>query len=72
MDESGVEMLEALVDKYGLEDMLSGLSFICGRKAERLAEDWQDINLAKIWMGYSTRIDTLSAEFLKLKNKISM
>jgi hypothetical protein len=52
--------LEALIDKLGLVEVLSQISEICHAKAEHIAENWQDVNLAKTWTKAAMQIETLS------------
>ena len=42
-------LLEALIDKHGLDDVLSEIVTICRHKAEHVAVNWQDMALAKAW-----------------------
>ena len=42
-------MLEAMIDKHGLQMFLQVMSEICGEKAVHIAHDWQDAPLAKRW-----------------------
>lgn len=50
-DLTGIETvdLEKLVDSCGLSSVLMALSEICGAKAEHIATNWQDAQLAKDW-----------------------
>ena len=41
--------LEALIDHYGIAQLLIAISEICGEKAEHIAVNWQDTKLAKRW-----------------------
>jgi hypothetical protein len=41
--------LEHLIDKHGLDGILSALSRICGLKSERVAVDYQNASLARRW-----------------------
>ena len=43
------DQLEALIDRYGLGDVLHCLERICDAKAEHVAVNWQDASGAKIW-----------------------
>ena len=43
-------MLEALVDRHGLGNVVDMLGFICDEKAEHIAHNWQDASLAKLWI----------------------
>lgn len=62
-------MLENLINKYGLRELASRISFICGEKAAHVGENWQDIQTAKVWMdasvifdGANGRLEDISAE----------
>lgn len=44
------DMLEALVDTIGLEEVCNLLAAVCGSKAEHIRENWPDSkHLAGIW-----------------------
>lgn len=43
------EVLEALIDKHSLLDVLVGLELVCAEKAEHIRANWQDGQLAKAW-----------------------
>ena len=62
MDKVHLEMLEGLVDKFGLGTVLSGLSYICSEKSLHIAENWQDTSTANQWMGASTRLDKVGSQ----------
>lgn len=51
------ENLEKVVDHYGLENIVRALAFICSEKSVHIAENWQNIKLAKNWMKCSTVLD---------------
>lgn len=65
MSKEDLEMLERYIDKYGIVDVLSGVSYICSEKATHAATNWQDIPLAKHWMRLCESIDRTGA---KLEN----
>ena len=69
MDQKTLEFLEVMIDKYGLKEVLSGLSYICSKKSEQLLAEHLTANMeeAKKWMKHSYKIDTLSAWFEKEK-----
>jgi hypothetical protein len=50
LDQGDYVALEALIDKHGIDQVLIGLSEICGYKALHVAEVWQDTPLAKRWL----------------------
>ena len=42
-------VLEGIVDRAGLRNMLFALEHICYEKASHLEENWQDPKTAKVW-----------------------
>ena len=46
-----------VVDKCGIDYLLSALSTICYAKAEHLATNWQDSESAKIWERVAKHLD---------------
>jgi hypothetical protein len=42
-------LIEGLIDRYGIDQILEITSEICGEKAQHIAENWQDTSLAKRW-----------------------
>jgi hypothetical protein len=65
MTQQDLDILEKLVDAYGIAEVLSGLSKVCSEKAEHVAVEWQDTTLAKNWMKLSTKLDRVSANIEK-------
>jgi hypothetical protein len=57
LSETAVNNFEHLVDYYGIENIVRALSHICSEKSIHIAENWQDTNTAKVWMGYSVILD---------------
>lgn len=55
-------LLEALVDKHGLANVLSALARICDEKAEHLAVNWQDTASAKVWAEDAEAIECISSK----------
>jgi hypothetical protein len=49
LDAQAEAALEAMVDKFGLQNVINGLSCICSGKADHIEENWQDKRLAKAW-----------------------
>lgn len=45
------DLLEQLVDQYGLMGVLGGLETICQEKGEHLRANWQDRETARQWEG---------------------
>jgi len=58
-------MLESIVDKCGIDNVLLALSVMCGDKSVHVAVAWQDPHLAKRWC---TVADDLSAIVPKAAN----
>lgn len=52
------EALEAMVDKYGLTHVLTGLVLVCGEKASHLRHNWQDSASARAWDKSADVIET--------------
>lgn len=48
--------LEALVDRYSLNDVVDCLSRIAQAKAEHIALNWQDADAASLWYRASDRL----------------
>lgn len=57
MAENVTEILEQLIDKHGLTHIVTGLSLVCGEKAEHLRVNWQDKVSAKVWDADSRTLD---------------
>jgi hypothetical protein len=56
--------LEALIDRYGIADVLHCIERICDAKAEHVAVNWQDTTNAKRWSRYA---DAISRIRIKIK-----
>jgi hypothetical protein len=41
--------IEDLVDRYGIEEVLRMLAFVCSAKAEHLAANWRDESRGDTW-----------------------
>jgi hypothetical protein len=52
--------LENLVDKVGVDNVLSCLSTVCMIKAGHLASEWQDLKAGSQWEAASKVIERLS------------
>lgn len=61
MNKEDLELLERLVDKYNLVEIVDGLETICVEKAEHIAHNWQDTSLAKHWMWQSSLLRVFGA-----------
>ena len=66
MSTSPHEELELLLDKIGLPLLLASLADIANEKAEHVATNWQDQNLAKRWRKAGTALGTLSVRMAPL------
>jgi hypothetical protein len=44
-----IDILETIIDKRGIDQVLIALSELCGAKAEHILANWQDRILAKRW-----------------------
>lgn len=49
LNEQELLEIETIIDRCGLSSILMGLSELCGRKAQHIAENWQDAKIAKDW-----------------------
>ena len=49
LDRQAEDALEAMVDKFGLQNVLNGLACICSGKADHIEHNWQDQRAAKHW-----------------------
>ena len=56
-----LEALEAMVDRHGLDGVLSILTEICNEKSEHVLVNWQDKALAKNWTVNARVIEKLAA-----------
>jgi hypothetical protein len=51
--------IEALIDAAGAAAVLVAVANICGEKAEHIASNWQDANLAKRWTKLGGKVDDI-------------
>lgn len=49
--------LEAMIDRHGLECVLSAIREICYDKANHIAVEWQDVDLAKWWIAKGIKVN---------------
>jgi len=56
-----MDMLEALMDRHGLGELLSIIVDICHRKSEHVRSNWQDEVGAKNWTHAARNIDRVAA-----------
>ena len=52
-----LKVLEEMVDKIGLSQVLDALAAICADKAEHMTVNWQDKEGASVWAHMSRRLD---------------
>jgi len=50
------ETLESLIDAKGMQTVLETLAQIASEKADHIATNWQDLNLAKEWDRLAARL----------------
>jgi hypothetical protein len=62
MNKDDLELLERLIDKYSLVEVVDGLETICLDKAEHISHDWQDVGLAKLWMSHGVLLGAITDE----------
>lgn len=62
MDKDALYILEQMIDRYGVAEVLSGVSYICSDKAERTAVNWQNTTLGKQWMRLSELVDNANMQ----------
>ena len=55
--------LEKYIDSYGLKVVIDSLSEIAHDKATHIAENWQDVALAKIWTKRGNLLNEVAAKF---------
>lgn len=53
------EILERMVDAFGLEAVLSCLAEVCYEKADHLRSNWQDAAAAKLWERNGNQLDNV-------------
>jgi len=56
--------LEKFVDAYGLKRVVETLSEIAHDKATHIAENWQDVALAKVWTKRGNLLNTVAIKFV--------
>lgn len=58
-----LQLLEAMIDTYSLQSVLSALSYICSERSVRVATEHQDTASAKGWMSQAKQLDNLVAKW---------
>lgn len=56
------EALEALIDKYGMSQLLFGLAQVCQEKADHVETNWQDKTTARAWHSDAVAVENLAAK----------
>lgn len=56
----GMDDIEHLIDKYGLEGICDAISHICNEKADHARSNWQDEPMAKVWEKNAKLFDALT------------
>ena len=54
--------LEDLIDQNGLDTVMSGLEDVCRAKADHVAANWQDEELARRWEAWADIIGVATAK----------
>lgn len=52
--------LEAMIEREGLDNVLSAIREICYAKANQIAVEWQDVAQAKMWLAYGIRVNSVA------------
>jgi hypothetical protein len=56
------DVLEALVDRYSLANVIEALVAICSAKEDHVREAWQDQDLARGWAADARTLDRVIAK----------
>jgi hypothetical protein len=62
MNKQAMETLERMVDSYSLAAVVQAIGIICYEKADHVAENWQDEQLAKDWHRDAQVVDAIVSE----------
>jgi hypothetical protein len=62
LDQTQAMLLEGLMDKLGLQQLLFGLSEICHAKAEHIESAWQDRRLAEVYTRIAIHLETAGSD----------
>jgi len=54
------ELLEQLLDKESVQAVCEDLAHVCREKADHVATNWQDKELAKLWEQSAMRFDDMA------------
>lgn len=65
MDSTNRNILEAMIDSYGVEMTLSTLAQLCHEKAEHIRENWQDEILARDWERKGNKVQNVADSLYK-------
>lgn len=67
IDKSNNELLEAIIDKIGLEMTMHAIGEICAEKAAHIALNWQDTATAKVWAKGGAIVDVAAIKIKSLE-----
>lgn len=56
------EALEALIDRYGMSQVLFGLATVCYEKEDHIRTNWQDATMARAWHSDAVAVENLAAK----------
>jgi hypothetical protein len=62
MNESLQNELEALIDRYGMSQVLLGIAAVCYEKEDHLRTNWQDTTTARAWHSDGVAVENLAAK----------
>lgn len=57
--EAELEVIEKMIDRYSLFEVLMAIACICGDKADHIRVNWQDKKTARTWNTAHNRIVAL-------------
>ena len=53
------QVIEALIDRHTLKNIMYDLINVCYAKSEHLEENWQDTRQSKIWLKIAKALDRI-------------
>jgi hypothetical protein len=65
MTPADLALLEAMIDKYGLDQVLTSLSGICDLKAVQVAS-WNDTQQARLWAEIGAAVNVIVTKATRL------
>jgi len=72
LSENSPAMLEAILDRAGLRNVLFALEQICFVKAQHLEEAWQGGRSAKVWSRYARLCGNAACRVGKLQDRAAV